>query len=76
MDTANTFYRKIHIFRGSILFIYILYISANDTVCFGNVMNEFEFQIRNCSCQVECEENDYDIKLSNAKWPSKIYEVS
>ena len=36
---------------------------------------DFDEQIRNCSCGVECEENDYDIQLSKSKWPSKNYEV-
>jgi len=39
-------------------------------------MQDFDDQIRNCSCEVDCEENDYDIHLSQAKWPSRMYEVN
>ena len=51
-------------------------IAASDMNCFKNIMQDFDDQIRNCSCEVDCEENDYDIHLSQAKWPSRMYEVN
>ena len=35
-------------------------IAASDMNCFRNIMQDFDDQIRNCSCEVDCEENDYD----------------
>ena len=38
-------------------------------------MTQLDYGNRNCSCGADCEETDYDVYLSQAKWPSKMYEV-
>ncbi|XP_012268274.3 amiloride-sensitive sodium channel subunit gamma-like [Athalia rosae] len=41
-----------------------------DYACVGRVLDEFETRIKECSCNMDCSETTYDMKISQAAWPN------
>lgn len=49
---------------------------TQDDSCHSQILDQFAENRRNCSCEVNCEDTDYDAYMSQSKWPSKMYETS
>ena len=49
---------------------------GSDTECVGSVIEQIDAGQKKCQCNVECEELDYQVAISQALWPSTQYEVS
>ncbi len=43
--------------------------------CVNNIYDELDVGARECQCNVECDETDYDLAVSQAAFPSLKYEV-
>ena len=48
---------------------------ADDLVCVEDVMYQLDNSVRNCTCRPNCQELDYEVYISQSKWPSKFYQV-
>ena len=48
---------------------------SNDTTCVERVTYQLDNGIRKCSCGPNCNETDYELFLSQSRWPSKQYTV-
>ena len=48
---------------------------GSDVDCVGSVIEEMDAGQKKCQCNVECEELDYQLSISQALWPSNQYEV-
>ena len=46
-----------------------------DLDCVDSVINQLDSGERECMCNVECDELDYKLSVSQSVWPSKQYEV-
>ena len=44
--------------------------------CVFDVMYQLDNSLRNCSCEVDCTETDYELSISESKWPSLQYQTS
>ncbi|XP_046612903.1 amiloride-sensitive sodium channel subunit gamma-2-like [Neodiprion virginianus] len=42
-----------------------------DYACVGRVLEEFETRTRECSCNMDCREITYNMKISQAAWPNE-----
>ena len=48
---------------------------STDATCVKSVVQQLDGGQRTCLCNVECEEQDYDLSISQAMWPSWQYQV-
>ena len=48
---------------------------GSDVDCVDSVIEEMDVGLRTCMCNVECNELDYKLSISQSSWPSKQYEV-
>ena len=48
---------------------------GSDEDCVGSVIEEMDAGQKKCQCNVQCEELDYQLSISQALWPSNQYEV-
>ena len=48
---------------------------SNDTTCVERVTYQLDNGIRQCLCRPNCNETDYELFLSQSRWPSKQYTV-
>ena len=46
-----------------------------DELCIGKTLKEIDDGKRTCSCWVNCEETQYEVKLSSSDWPSQDFVV-
>ena len=46
-----------------------------DDICISDILKELDDGNINCSCGVNCEETQYEVKLSSSDWPSHDYVV-
>ena len=46
-----------------------------DEICIGEILKNLDGGNRTCSCGVNCEETQYEVKLSSSDWPSQDYVV-
>jgi len=49
---------------------------ADDLVCVEDVMYQLDNSVRNCTCRPNCQELDYEVYISQSKWPSKFYQTN
>ena len=52
-----------------------LKIGSTDATCVESVIEQVDAGQRTCLCNVDCEELDYELSISQAIWPSRQYEV-
>ena len=48
---------------------------GSDVDCVESVIEEMSSKQRRCMCNLECNEIDYKLMISQSVWPSKQYEV-
>ena len=48
---------------------------STDATCVNSVIEQIDGGQRTCLCNVDCEELDYELSISQAIWPSRQYEV-
>ena len=48
---------------------------SEDLSCVEEIMYQLDNNIRNCSCGPNCQEMDYEVFISQSKWPAKYYQV-
>jgi len=44
-----------------------------DEICIDEILKNLDGGNRTCSCGVNCEETQYEVKLSSSDWPSQDY---
>ena len=44
-------------------------------ICIDEILKKLDGGNRTCSCGVNCEETQYEVKLSSSDWPSQDYVV-
>ena len=49
--------------------------NGTDVDCVNAVIEEMDAGQRTCTCNVECEELNYELSITQSLWPSKQYEV-
>ena len=49
--------------------------ASEDLSCVEEIMYQLDNNIRNCSCGPNCQEMDYEVFISQSKWPAKYYQV-
>ena len=49
--------------------------NGTDIECVNAVIEEMDAGQRKCTCNVECEELNYELSITQSDWPSKQYEV-
>ena len=57
-------------------FDFLLWSIEPDDICISGILKELDDGNRTCSCGVNCEETQYEVKLSSSDWPSQDYVVS
>ena len=57
-------------------FVFLLWSIEPDDICISGILKELDDGNRTCSCGVNCEETQYEVKLSSSDWPSQDYVVS
>ena len=50
-------------------------LTANESTCVNRVVRELDQGLRECTCNVECEETEYKVMLSQSIWPAQYQEV-
>ena len=48
---------------------------GTDVDCVNAVIEEMDAGQRTCTCNVECEELNIELSITQSVWPSKQYEV-
>lgn len=49
---------------------------GSDSDCVSDIANQLDLGQRNCSCNIDCEETDFQLSTSESVWPSIQYAVS
>ena len=49
--------------------------NGTDAECVNAVIEEMDAGQRSCTCNVECEELNYELSITQSAWPAKQYEV-
>lgn len=68
-----TTYRIFLVFLNA-QFLYNLMV-GDDEICTTSLISEIDEGIVYCNCAVECNETEYEAKMSSSLWPSNYYEV-
>ena len=55
--------------------IYFYVQKEPDDICISEILKEIDDGNRTCSYGVNCEETQYEVKLSSSDWPSQDYVV-
>ena len=56
---------------AEIIFEYL----ADEAFCVKYILKQLNDKVRNCSCEVDCIEQQYDVFTSQTRWPSEKFAV-